>query len=294
MDHIEFKILKEYDSLTIKDFLKRNNVGRGKIEEIRNNHSVKVNSKEVNLDYILKKDDFIRFDIQEKINYKPYFKFLDVVYEDEYLVIVNKEAGMLIYSDNEEDITLVNLVAAYYYEHKIFRKVRYVHRIDISTSGIVIFAKDFLTQSILDYLISTHELKRYYLALCMNHFSKKEGDINLPISKDRHENNKYRVSNSEKSKKCLTHYEVIKTFKNYSLVRLLLQTGRTHQIRVHMSYINHPLLGDELYGGSSSLISRCALHSYKVKFVHPITHSFLECICPLHDDMAILTGGKIW
>ena len=98
-------------------------------------------------------------------------------------------------------------------------------------------------------------------------------------------NNKYRVGDSINSKNAITHYQVINEFKKYSLVKLLLETGRTHQIRVHMSYLNHPLLGDVLYGGKSDLIDRVCLHSYQVRFNHPITNEFLEITCPLSGDL---------
>lgn len=286
MDKLNLIVKKEFDNMSVKELLKCYNIGKGKIEEIRNTYKIKVNNLDANLDYIVKAKDLVTFFFVEKIDVQPYPLKLDVVYEDDYLLIVNKPSGILIHPDNEENQqTLVNMVSNYYYENKIFRNVRYVHRIDEETSGIVIFAKDFITMGLLNHMIEKHDVKRYYLALCMNKFKNLEASINKPIARDRHVNNKYRVGNSSNSKNALTHYQVIKEFKGYSLVKLLLETGRTHQIRVHMSYLNHPLLGDTLYGGSNKLISRVSLHSYQVKFTHPITNEFLEVTCPLSEDL---------
>ncbi len=285
MDQIKIEISNPYDGMTIKDFLKSFNIGKSQIETIRNSKMIELNNQLVNLDAVIKKNDQLSFPINEKIDFKPWFINLDIVYEDDYILIVNKPAKMLIHpNENINQMTLVNAVSGYYYENKIYRKVRYAHRIDFDTTGIVIFAKDFLTLGKLNKLIETHQLKRYYLALCENKFKNKEGTINLPIGRDRH-NNKYRVSKSLQSKNAITHYEVIREYGKYSLVKLLLETGRTHQIRVHMSYFNHPLLGDELYGGKTSLINRVSLHSYEVKFIHPITNQFLDINCSLPEDM---------
>lgn len=286
MDSIKIVVKKEFDQMNIKELLKCFNVGKGKIEEIRNNFSIKINKEKASLESVVSTKDEVTFFFTEKIDYTPYSLKLDVVYEDEYLLIVNKPSGMLIHPDKEDnDKTLVNVVASYYYENKIFRNVRYVHRIDEETSGIVIFAKDFITMGLLNDMIINKTLKRYYLALCHNKFKNLKGEINASIGRDRHQSNKYRVSSSSMSRSAKTTYEVIKEYKGYSLVKLLLDTGRTHQIRVHMSYFNHSLLGDSLYGGKKDLIKRVALHSYQVKFNHPITNEYLDVVCPLHEDM---------
>lgn len=286
MDKLTIEVKKEFANMSVKEFLKCYNVGKGKIEEIRNTFKIKVNNDDANLDYILSAKDQLSFFFVEKIDYKPYHLKLDVVYEDDYLLIVNKPTRMLVHQDSEDNNqTLVNMVSNYYYENKIFRKVRHVHRIDEETSGIVIFAKDFLTAGLLNHMIEKHEIKRYYLALCMNKFKNLEGTVNKPLGRDRHVSNKYRVGDSKNSKNAITHYQVIKEYKGYSLVKLLLETGRTHQVRVHMSYLNHPLLGDTLYGGSNKLIDRVSLHSYQVRFNHPITNEFLDVTCPLTEDL---------
>ena len=290
MDSVRIVVKKEFNQMSVKELLKCFNVGKGKIEEIRNTFAIKINKENASLDSIVSTKDEVTFYFTEKIEYIPYSIKLDVIYEDEYLLIVNKPVGMLIHPDNEDNNqTLVNVVASYYYENRIFRNVRYAHRIDEETSGIVIFAKDFITLGLLNDMIFNKTLKRYYLALCHNKFKNLKGEVNASIGRDRHQSNKYRVSSSSMSKSAKTNYEVVKEYRGYSLVKLLLDTGRTHQIRVHMSYLNHPLLGDSLYGGRKNLIGRVALHSYQVKFNHPITNEYLDVICPLHNDMKGLT-----
>ena len=288
MDKISIKILDKYDGLTIKEFLKSFYLGRSKIEEIRNSNNVYLNQNKVNIDDKIKKDDILEFHFVEKIDFKPSNIEADVLYEDECILLVNKPSGIIIhpeYKDEEKD-TLVNRVANYYYHHKIFRNIRYVHRIDLETSGIVLFCKDFLSFSLLNHLMESHLIERKYLALCQNKFKNKEGVVEAPLSKDRHINNKYRVSSSPSSQKAYTTYKVIENKnKKCSLVELLLKTGRTHQIRVHMSYINHPLCGDELYGGNKKLISRVALHSYSISFFLPYTNELIKVTCPLPKDM---------
>ena len=288
MDKISIKILDKYDGLTIKEFLKSYYLGRSKIEEIRNSNNVYLNQNKVSIDDKLKKDDILELRFVEKIDFKPSNIEADVLYEDECILLVNKPSGIIIhpeYKDEEKD-TLVNRVANYYYHHKIFRNIRYVHRIDLETSGIVLFCKDFLSFSLLNHLMESHLIERKYLALCQNKFKNKEGVVEAPLSKDRHINNKYRVGSSPSSQKAYTTYKVIENKnKKCSLVELLLKTGRTHQIRVHMSYINHPLCGDELYGGNKKLISRVALHSYSISFFHPYTNELIKVTCPLPKDM---------
>ena len=214
MDKISIKILDKYDGLTIKEFLKSYYLGRSKIEEIRNSNNVYLNQNKVSIDDKLKKDDILEFRFVEKIDFKPSNIEADVLYEDECILLVNKPSGIIIhpeYKDEEKD-TLVNRVANYYYHHKIFRNIRYVHRIDLETSGIVLFCKDFLSFSLLNHLMESHLIERKYLALCQNKFKNKEGVVEAPLSKDRHINNKYRVSSSPSSQKAYTTYKVIENY----------------------------------------------------------------------------------
>jgi 23S rRNA pseudouridine1911/1915/1917 synthase len=287
MDKIEFSVLKPYDTFTIKEFLKEYNVGRAKIEEIRVNKTAFLNGKQVNLETVMHAGDLLSFAIDEEIDIKPSKESVDVIYEDDYLLIVNKPSGLIVHSDGNDKENVCSRVARYYLEHNIKRKVRYAHRLDEETTGILIFAKDFLTLAKLNEMIENHILNRDYLALVMNRFNPNNlvGTIDKNIARDRHINNKFRVGNGDNSKKAITKYKVLSGKSGINLVYLHLLTGRTHQIRVHMSSINHPLLGDTLYGGNKDLINRVALHSYHVDFKHPLTNEFLSLNCALPSDM---------
>ena len=284
MDKINIEITDKFSLLTIKEFLKENNVGRGKIEYIRVNKLSLVNDVFMPLETKLQKGDKLSFIIDENIDFVAENKDIDVVYEDEYVLIVNKPINMIIHPDDKsKGGTLVNLVASYYKKNNIKRKIRYIHRIDKETTGIVLFAKDFLSEAILLKQINNHQIKKYYLALIEGHLKQNKGQIKANIGEDRHINNKMCVSKS--GKEALTNYKEIKRFKDYSLVEFELITGRTHQIRVHSSYLNHPLLGDPLYGGNYQYINRVALHSFKMVFIHPITNKEISIISYLNKDM---------
>lgn len=200
---------------------------------------------------------------------------LEIVYEDEWLLIVNKPAGIAIhpsilhYSDS-----LCNGIKFYFDSINLKKKVRPVNRLDLNTSGLVIFAKCEYIQECLISQMKNNTFKKEYLAICNGMFKKTSGTINLPIA--RKENSIIERCISENGQASITHYEVLKQFDNYCLVRCTLETGRTHQIRVHMSSIGHPLIGDSLYGSISDFINRQALHCYKLCFLHPITKKLMD------------------
>ena len=272
MERLIFKINKKYSNISLKKYFENFYVGKSSIYKLFLNNQVYVNDVLQNENYLLKENDLLQIEIDEEVDFDSYDTSIDVVYEDEHVLIVNKPVGILIHPDgNNLNKTLVNIVASYFRKNNIHRKVRYVHRIDLETSGLVIFTKDFLTYSILSHMVEEHILKREYLALVNGKFNVLEGKINAPIGRDRHVQNKYRVGKSTSSKDALTYYYVIKNYDNYAYIRLVLKTGRTHQIRVHMASINHPLLGDSLYGGDKKLINRVSLHSFRVSYIDPYT-----------------------
>ncbi len=211
---------------------------------------------------------------------------LDIVYEDDWLLVVNKPSGIAIHpSILHFDNSLSNGIRYYFDKIGLKKKIRPVNRLDTDTSGLVIFAKCEYIQESLNFQMKDNTFKKEYICLCSGLFDKKEGTINLPIA--RKEGSIIERCIDENGKKAITHYKVLKEFKDYSLVLCKLETGRTHQIRLHMASTHHPILGDTLYGTSSSLISRQALHSYKMKFVHPITKKELELTANLPQDIKI-------
>jgi 23S rRNA pseudouridine1911/1915/1917 synthase len=212
---------------------------------------------------------------------------IDVLFEDDYCLVVNKSAGIPVHPTvSKGGGSLANLVAAYYQASGQDCAVRHIHRIDAWTSGPVLYAKQPYAQYRLDQDMSDRRVKRVYLAVVEGLPSKLKGTVHAAIGKDRHVNGKRRVSTT--GDVATTHYEVIETYPGASLIRLTLETGRTHQIRVHMSYMGHPLLGDELYGGSCNLIQHQALHGESLGFTHPFTREDISVQAQLPDAMVRL------
>ena len=205
--------------------------------------------------------------------------------KDENLLIVNKPINMLVHPDSKDKTgTLVNLISNYYHKTNQNISVKYLHRIDMDTSGIVVIAKDILTASMLGYEISNHTFTRRYLCIASGKFEEDNGVYNYPIAENRYIANKKRVSPT--GKEAITHYKVIKRLrKNLNICLVELKTGRTHQIRVHFSYKGHPLVGDGLYNGNCNILKRQALHSYEVDFLHPIKNERIYVKCDVPFDM---------
>lgn len=210
---------------------------------------------------------------------------LNIIYEDEALLILDKPAGIAVHpSISHYTDSLANGVKYYFDTIGLKRKIRPVNRLDLNTSGLIVFAKNEYVQECLIQQMQTNEFKKEYLAIVHGIFENVQGTINLPIA--RKENSIIERCISENGQEAITHYEVLKTSNDLSLVHCILQTGRTHQIRAHMSAIGHPLVGDTLYGSNfSDSITRQALHSYKISFIHPIPHQIVSFTSELPDDI---------
>lgn len=209
---------------------------------------------------------------------------LNIIYEDDYLLVINKPANIAIHpSILHFDNSLSNGVKFYFDKLGLKKKIRIVNRLDRNTSGIVILAKNEYIQECLIKQMKTKELKKEYLAIAKGILESKSGTLNFPIA--RKEGSIIERTVSSDGDSAITHYDVVKEFNNLSLVHIVLETGRTHQIRVHFSYIGHPILGDTLYGSPSKLINRQALHSYKLTFIHPVTKKELILESSLPNDI---------
>lgn len=223
----------------------------------------------------------------EEYDVEPEYMDLDVLFEDDHLIVVNKPAGMDTHPNEQGQLgTLANGVAFYFQSTGTCTKVRHIHRLDRDTTGAVLFAKNKLAGAILDRHLENREIKRTYLALVHGIIKQKSGKIDAPIGKDRHHPTRKRVSPS--GQRAISHFKVVQAYpaNNMTLVELELQTGRTHQIRVHMSYLGHPLIGDTLYGGKP-LAPRQALHAVKLTLHHPITNEMISCEAPFLDHPRI-------
>lgn len=251
------------------------------------NKLVLLNNKQIDTRSSINIGDNVKIDLnyeEENDNIVPVKMNLDILYEDDCLLIINKPAGIAVHPSilHFED-SLSNGIRFYFDSIGLKKKIRPVNRLDLDTSGIIVFAKNEFVQECLIRQMNNNIFKKEYIAIVTGHLKEKSGVINLPIA--RKENSIIERCISEKGQNAITKYEVIKELDSMSVVKCLLETGRTHQIRVHFMAIGHPLIGDSLYGSKSSLINRQALHCYSISFVHPITKEVLNITCNLPKDM---------
>ena len=262
------------------------NITRSYIKTLIEEGYVKVNEEKVKSGYSLKKDDVVDITIKEDetCDINPENISLDIVYEDDDIIIVNKPKGMVVHPANGNYTgTLVN---ALMYSHKdklssINGSIRpgIVHRIDKDTSGILVVAKNDEAHKKLSSIFKVHDIKREYIALVKGIIKEDRLDINLPIGRSAKDRKKMAVTNKN-SREAVTHIEVLERFyaSNVTLVKATLETGRTHQIRVHMSYMHHPIVGDEVYGKKDPKfkVTGQMLHAKLLGFKHPTTNEYVE------------------
>ena len=209
---------------------------------------------------------------------------LDIIYEDDWFLVVNKQPGIAVHpSSLHYSDSLSNGVKFYFDKIGLKKKIRVVNRLDYNTSGIVVFAKCEYIHEQFSKQMMQHIFQKEYLCIINGFLDNSYGIIDLPIG--RKQGSIIERCIDKNGQKSITHYEVLKTFLDYSLVKCILETGRTHQIRVHFSAIGHPLLGDTLYGTASDLMNRQALHSNKIDLIHPITKEHLSFESLLPNDM---------
>lgn len=244
-----------------------------------NGKSVKSSTKVEENDIIDLEDDYVK-----DVDIVPEEMPLDIVYEDNDLMVINKPSGVVVHpgSGNTSN-TLVN--GLMYYTTNLSdtngeERPGIVHRIDKDTSGLLLVAKTNKAHEKLGEMFKNKEVKREYLALIKGVFPHNSATIDAPIGRDKADRKKMTVT-SENSKKAITHLKVLKRYKKYTLVSLILDTGRTHQIRVHMKYIGYPIYNDPVYTNDKTTSFGQFLHSYKMDFKHPITGKDMHFECPL-------------
>ena len=247
---------------------------RRKAEELILNNKVKVNGKIVSNSYLVKFDDEIVVDdnLDYSINVEAENIPLAIVYEDDDLLIINKESGMVVHpAPGHYTGTLVNALL-YKYKNLAGDKFRpgIVHRLDKDTSGLMIVAKNEEMLEKISLMISKKEVERKYLAIVDGLIKHDTGEIDAPIGRDRNNRQKMAVTDVN-SKEAITHFKVLERFNNNTYIECILDTGRTHQIRVHLAYIGYPVNNDPLYGKGKCTDFGQMLHSYSIKFNHPRT-----------------------
>lgn len=287
MNYINLKITdcEEGERLDKLLSLKISDHSRTFIQSLIKKGLVKVNGKIFGNSYRVKSGDIISVKILEtyQTDIKPEKIKLDIVYEDQDLLVVNKPKGMVVHpASGVYSGTLVNALLYYYKENlsDINGVIRpgIVHRIDKDTSGLLIVAKNNCAHCNLAMQIKKHSVKREYVAISYGNLKENFGTISAPISRSNKDRKKMAV-NYESEKKAVTHYKVLEHYKGFTKISLKLETGRTHQIRVHMAYIGHPIAGDPIYGPKRNVITRLkgqCLHARLIGFEHPTTKEYLE------------------
>lgn len=232
----------------------------------------------------------IQFSNEQKgIHMKPESLPLSIVHEDADIIVLHKPSGIAsIPSLHHPSGTIANGLLGYYEKHSIPYTVHVVTRLDRDTSGLMLIAKHRYSHSQLATSQKAGGVKRKYVAIVEGHLKKRKGTIHQPIG--RKEGSIIERTVTESGKVAITHYEVMKESMKHSLLKVELETGRTHQIRVHFSSIGHPLAGDDLYGGSTHFIERQALHCYELIFTHPETKDIIQFHSDLPEDMCQLTS----
>jgi 23S rRNA pseudouridine1911/1915/1917 synthase len=287
-ERFDLVIPNDWKNVTIETILRNHwQAPKKLVHSMRMKGDVTVNGKLTSWTSPLLQGDILQIRLFKEVEYDvpPTYGELDVLFEDEHLIVVNKPAGIDTHPNTpDETDTMANLVAFHYQAEGESCRVLHIHRLDRDTSGALIFAKHPLSKAILDRLLAERQIKRTYHALVHGRLKQKKGTISEPIGRDRHHNTRRRVSPSGQD--AVTHYKVMEVRNPYTLIEVQLDTGRTHQIRVHMSHIGHPLAGDTLYGGKP-VFTRQALHAARISFPHPLTGERIECEAECRDDIGL-------
>lgn len=271
-------------------------VSRSFLQKLIKDNQIFVNNKVQKASYRLKTDDYVSFIIpgQTKPDIKPEQMNLDILYEDEDVIVVNKPKDMVVHP------------AAGHFEHTLVNGLMYhckdslsgingvlrpgiVHRIDKDTTGSIIACKNDRAHKVIAAQLKEHSIVRKYRAICAGVVKEDEGIVNAPIGRDEKDRKKMSV-NPKNGKEAITHYRVLERFKEYTYIECVLETGRTHQIRVHMASIGHPLLGDEVYSSRKwpFKLTGQTLHAYILGFKHPQNDEYIETVAPLPEYFVLL------
>ncbi len=288
--NIDYIIDEDSAGLRVEQFLRRKRYSGQNLSEIkRMPKSILVNGVHYYMRQELSKGDHLQVRICETQNSEkiPPTKLpLDIIYEDEDLLVLNKPAGMPIHpSLNNYTNSIANALAYYFQSQGKPFIFRCCNRLDRDTSGLTIVSKHLVSGSILSDMTKYREVHREYLAIARGSVTPSEGTIQAPLGR-KEGTIIERTVDWEHGEDAVTHYKVVKEANGHSLVSLRLETGRTHQIRIHMKYLGYPLIGDYLYNPDMEYMTRQALHSHHMEFTHPITGEHMSFTAPLPEDMA--------
>ena len=288
--NIDYIIDEDSAGLRVEQFLRRKRYSGQNLSEIkRMPKSILVNGVHYYMRQELSKGDHLQVRICETKNSEkipPTNLPLDIIYEDEDILVLNKPAGMPIHpSLNNYTNSMANALAYYFQSQGKPFIFRCCNRLDRDTSGLTIVSKHLVSGSILSDMTKYREVHREYLAIARGSVTPSEGTIQAPLGR-KEGTIIERTVDWEHGEDAVTHYKVVKEANGHSLVSLRLETGRTHQIRIHMKYLGYPLIGDYLYNPDMEYMTRQALHSHHMEFTHPITGEHMSFTAPLPEDMA--------
>lgn len=266
---------------------------RSYVKNLTEQGLVTVNSKAVKAGYNVKNGDIVEYELPEikQLDLTPADIPIDVIYEDDDVAVINKAQGMVVHpAPGSYDNTLVN---ALLFRLKSLSSINgvarpgIVHRLDKDTSGLLVVAKNDEAHVSLQSQIASKEAKRYYIALVDGVINKDEGVIDTNIDRSQKDRKMMAVCREGKGRRAITYYKVLERLGGYTLVEYELKTGRTHQIRVHSKHIGHPIVGDSVYGGSTSLYDQGQLlHAFRLQFAHPSTKELMTFEAPLPNYFA--------
>ena len=293
---LKYEIKENNQSQSIHQILTNElNLSTRLLTKLIKNQKIRVNKNTCDTRNLVILGDVIEIDFstpENSSNIVPTEMKLDIIYEDDWFLVINKPAGIPIHpSRYHYTDSLSNGIKFYFHSIGLAKKIRPVNRLDLGTSGLVIFAKCEYVQECFARQMANKTFQKEYLCFVNGILAQKIGTIDLPIARKK-DSIIERCIDKNNGQHSVTHYEVMKMLSNYSLVKCKLETGRTHQIRVHMAAIGHPLLGDTLYGTESSLIDRQALHSCKILCVHPISKNNLVFESNLPNDLKNIMREK--
>lgn len=284
----KYNIMKNHAGFTVEKYLKEVlHLSSRNIQKLTHSKGILLHNKVTFLNYILKINDTLCVVMPKDTDYgvAPENGLIEILYEDPDVIILNKPAFQLVHpAGSTQNHTLANFLAYYFQSKNVLTTIRPLHRLDRDTSGCILFAKNSYTQTQLEKQLKDRTLKRCYLALIQGNLEPHTGTIQQAIAKHPTKPNQ-RIVNAN-GDAAITHYKTLQIYnENCALLELNLDTGRTHQIRVHLSHLGHAIIGDKMYGTRSCLITRQALHAHTIEFHHPTTNQRIKLCAPLPPDM---------
>ncbi len=288
-NRLKYQVSHEEAGMSLIDLMiQKMEISSRMVRRAKDGKSIQVNDHPMSVNGKVRTNDVVTVYLEEEPNiFEPQDMPIDVVFENQDLLVVNKQPYVVVHpTKGHPSGTIGNGIAHHFEKESFFGKIRFINRLDRDTSGLLLVAKNGYAQQIISNQMIADSVEKKYLALVKGRVALDRGTIHLPIGRpDPEQMHRAVMPNGQDS---VTHFEVVERYPNATLVRIRLETGRTHQIRVHFTHLGHPLIGDELYGCPSKHIKRQALHSYYLKFELPRTRESITLEAELPEDIRAL------